>query len=284
VASRVAEESVCEETSFYEPCLTDLLVKVLGVDIGGTGIKGAPVSLEKGTLLAERFRIPTPEPATPHAVGDAVKKVVEKFKWSGAIGCGFPATIKNGVVQTEANLDPSWAGCNAVQILENHTGCRLTIINDADAAGLAEMEFGAGKGQRGVVIVLTLGTGIGSSVFSNGRLLPNTELGRLKIRGREAGLWASARAREAKHLSWKKWAKRVNEFIAELEALFSPDLIIIGGGASKRHEKFFPLLKTRSPVLPAQLGNDAGIIGAALAARSIARVPKPNRNGRAKAA
>jgi len=259
-------------------------VKVLGVDIGGTGIKGAPVSLEKGALLEERLRIPTPEPATPHAVGDVVKKLGEKFKWTGAIGCGFPAVIKNGVVQSEANLDPSWAGCNAVQILENHTGCRLTMINDADAAGLAEMEFGAGKGQRGVVLLLTFGTGIGSSVFSSGKLVPNTELGRLKIRGREAGLWASARARETKHLSWKKWAKRLNEYLAELEALLSPDLIIIGGGASKRHEKFFPLLKSRSPLLPAQLENDAGIVGAALAARSIARAAKPKPNKGSKAA
>jgi polyphosphate glucokinase len=256
-------------------------VKVLGVDIGGSGIKGAPVSLEKGTLLAERLRIPTPEPATPHAVGDVVKKLVEKFNWSGAIGCGFPSTVKNGVVLTGANLDPSWTGCNAIQILENHTARRVTILNDADAAGLAEMEFGAGKGQRGLVVFLTLGTGIGSSVFSAGRLVSNTELGRLKIHGREAGLWASARARETKHLGWKKWAKRVNELIEEIEALFSPDLIIIGGGASKRHEKFFPLLKTGSPLLPAQLENDAGIIGAALAAKNIARNAKPTKNSKA---
>ena len=256
-------------------------MKALGVDIGGTGIKGAPVSLEKGTLLAERVRIATPEPATPHAVADVVKKLVEKFQWNGAIGCGFPSTIKNGVVQAEANLDPSWAGCDAVQILENHTGCRLTIINDADAAGLAEMEFGAGKGQRGVLLLLTFGTGVGSSLFSNGRLIPNTELGRLKIRGREAGLWASARARETKHLTWKKWAKRVNEFLEQLEAMLSPDLLIIGGGVSKHHEKFFPLLKSRSPMLPAQLENDAGIIGAALAARNIARTPKPTKSSKA---
>jgi polyphosphate glucokinase len=256
-------------------------VRVLGVDIGGSGIKGAPVSLEKGTLIVERLRIPTPEPATPHAVGDVLKKFVEKFKWSGAIGCGFPAGVKNGVVQSAGNLDPSWAGCNAAQILGNHTGCRVMMINDADAAGLAEMEFGAGKGQRGVVLMLTFGTGIGSSVFTNGKLLPNTELGRLKIHGRVAGMWASARARETKHLSWKKWTKRLNEYFEALEELLSPDLLIIGGGASKRHEKFFPMLKSRSPILPAQLENDAGIVGAALAARSIARAPKPNKNSKA---
>jgi len=256
-------------------------VKVLGVDIGGTGIKAAPVSLQKGTLLAERVRIPTPDPATPHAVGDVLKKLVEKFHWTGAIGCGFPSPVKNGVVQHAGNLDPSWAGCNAVQILGNHAGCRLAMINDADAAGLAEMEFGAGKGQRGVVMVLTFGTGIGSSVFANGKLVPNTELGRLKIRGRDAGIWASARAREEKHLTWKKWAKRLNEFFAELENLLWPDLLIIGGGASKRHEKFFHMLKSRSPILPAQLENDAGIVGAALAARSIARVPRSSKNSKA---
>ena len=249
-------------------------MRALGVDIGGTGIKAAPVRLETGTLLAERVRIPTPEPATPHAVGDVVKKLVERFKWTGAIGCGFPGIVKNGVVQSAANLDDSWEGANAQTLLENRTGCRLTVLNDADAAGLAEMEFGAGKGQRGLVVLLTFGTGIGSSVFSGGRLLPNTELGRLKIHGRQAGAWASARARESKRLTWKKWAKRVNEYLAELEAILSPDIIIIGGGASKRHEKFFSLLKSRSPILPAERENDAGIIGAALAARGLARAAR----------
>ena len=162
-------------------------MKVLGVDIGGSGIKGAPVSLETGTLLAEKLRIPTPEPATPHAVGDVVKKLVERFNWSGAIGCGFPSTVKNGVVLTEANLDPSWAGCNAVQILENHTACRVTMLNDADAAGLAEMEFGAGRGQRGVVVLLTLGTD--QADRANADLLVHPRAGRAAGRGVAIERW-----------------------------------------------------------------------------------------------
>lgn len=241
-------------------------MEVLGIDIGGSGIKGAPVDTAQGQLLAERYRIPTPQPSVPDAVGTVVAKIAAQFQWTGPIGCTFPAVIKNGVAYSAANVDKAWIGTNGQQLLQQKTGCPIVLLNDADAAGIAEMTFGAGKDQLGVVMMLTLGTGIGSALFVDGRLVPNTELGHLQVRGKDAELRASDRARIERKLSWKRWAKALNEYLKRLEVLFSPDCFIIGGGISKKHEKFVPLLRTRAPIRTAQLLNEAGIVGAALVA------------------
>ncbi|MGH7820019.1 MAG: polyphosphate--glucose phosphotransferase, partial [Candidatus Binatia bacterium] len=237
-------------------------MKVLGIDIGGSGIKGAPVDLRKGSLAAARFRIPTPEPAEPEAVAEVVTRIVRHFRWKGPVGCTLPAVIKSGVAWTAANIDEAWVGTNVQALLRRATGCPVVALNDADAAGIAEMELGAGKGRRGVVFMLTLGTGIGSAIFNDGVLLPNTELGHLRVRGKDAEERASDRAREERDWSWNRWARHVNEYLLRLEELFFPDLFIIGGGVSKKHEKFIPLLETRAPVVPARLRNEAGIVGA----------------------
>lgn len=247
-------------------------MEILGIDIGGTGIKGAIVDTDKGVLTSERHRLLTPQPATPDAVVATVAKVVKHHKWRGPIGCAFPAVMKGGVAYSAANVDKSWIGVDARQLIRQKTRSPVTLLNDADAAGFAEITFGAGKGQSGVVIVATLGTGIGSALFLDGRLVPNTELGHLEVRGKDAELRASDRVRQQKELSWKKWAERVDEYLGRLNALFSPDLIIIGGGVSKKHAKFLPLLRTQVPVVPAQLLNEAGIIGAALMAKSLAKM------------
>jgi polyphosphate glucokinase len=247
-------------------------VEILGIDIGGSGIKGAPVDTEKGILAAERHRLPTPQPSTPEAVAATVAEVVAHFQWEGPIGCTFPAVVKKGVVYSAANVDASWVGVNGKKLLRKETGCKVRLLNDADAAGVAEMQFGAGRGHDGVVFILTFGTGIGSAIFVDGELMPNTELGHIYLRCRKRGAleaedYASDRARKVGKLRWKAWATRVSEYLGLLEALFSPDLFIVGGGVSKKHERFLPLLKTQAPVVPAQLLNDAGIVGAALAAR-----------------
>lgn len=237
----------------------------LGIDIGGTGIKGAPVNVETGELVAERFRIDTPHPALPNAVADVVEQIADHFKYRGPAGVTFPAVVKRGVIYTAANVDESWIGTNAGDLFTQHIGGPVAVVNDADAAGIAEMRFGAGKDRKGVIIMVTLGTGIGSAVFLDGKLLPNTEFGHLRIRGKDAEKRASEKVHEDKELSWKQWAKRVSEFLAEMEKLFSPDLFIIGGGVSKKAEKFLPLLTTKTEVIivPAQMQNEAGIIGAA---------------------
>jgi polyphosphate glucokinase len=240
----------------------------LGIDIGGTGIKGAPVDTATGELVAPRLRIPTPRPATPTAVAETVAEIAKHFDWTGPLGATFPAVVKDGVTQTAANVDPSWIGADAGKVLSDATGSTVTVVNDADAAGIAEMEFGAGKGRTDTVIVVTLGTGIGSAVFCGGELVPNTELGHLQIRGKDAEHRAAESVREAQSLSWKKWARRLNEYFAHLEALLWPDLIVIGGGVSKKSDKFLPLLMTRAEVVPAQLLNEAGIVGAAVSASS----------------
>ena len=243
---------------------------ILGIDIGGSGIKGAPVDTDTGELLTERYRIPTPQPSIPNDVGDVVAQIAHEFEWKGPIGCTFPAIIKDGVAFSAANVDKSWIGTNGQKLFRKKTGCPTLLINDADAAGIAEMEFGAGKGEMGVVIMLTLGTGIGSALFLNGALVPNTELGHLEIRGKDAESRASERIREERDLSWEKWAEKVDEYLQRVEFLFSPDLFIIGGGVSKKYDKFLPLLHTRARIVPAQLFNDAGIVGAALAAKTLA--------------
>ncbi len=238
---------------------------VLGIDIGGTGIKGAPVNVETGELLAERFRIPTPRPALPNSVADVVDEIARHFNYTGPTGITFPAIIKKGVVYTASNVDKSWIGTDARTLFQSHLGGPVTVVNDADAAGIAEMHFGAGRGRDGVVILLTFGTGIGSAIFHNGKLLPNSEFGHLRLRGKDAEKRMSEKIREEKGLSWKKWAARVSEYLALLEKLFSPDLFIIGGGISKKSEKFLPFLTSKTEVLveAAQMRNEAGIIGAA---------------------
>jgi len=242
---------------------------ILGIDIGGTGIKGAPVDTNKGELLAERLRLLTPQPATPDSVATTVAELVQRFEWTGDIGCGFPAVIKDGVAYTAANVDHSWIGTDARELLESRTGCDVTVLNDADAAGLAEVRFGAGRDVQGVVLLVTLGTGIGSALFIDGQLIPNTELGHIEFRGRDAELRASDRARLEHDWSWKSWAKRVDMYLTSLHNVLWPDLIIIGGGVSKNSARFFPYLTVKTKVVPAQFLNDAGIVGAALAAAMV---------------
>jgi polyphosphate glucokinase len=241
-------------------------MRVLGIDVGGSGIKGAPVDTTTGELLAERFRLRTPKPADPAAVAKTVAEIVKHFEWEGPVGCGFPAAIQHGVVKTAANIDKKWIGTNARVAFEEVTGCTFTVANDADVAGLAEMRLGAGKGRAGTVLVVTLGTGIGTALFVDGKLVPNTELGHVEIDGKEAEHRASDAVRDREDLSWKKWAKRVDKFLKAMHAWLWPELIIIGGGVSKKHEKFIPLLEVDTEVVPAALRNEAGIVGAALAA------------------
>lgn len=245
---------------------------LLGIDIGGTGIKGAPVDVETGQLTAERFRIPTPQPALPNSVADVVEQIAGHFKYTGPTGITFPAVVKQGVIYTAANVDQSWIGTNAGELFSSHVNGPVAVVNDADAAGIAEMRFGAGKDRKGLVIMLTLGTGIGSAIFLDGQLLPNSEFGHLRIRGKDAEKRASEKVREDKKLTWKQWSKHLSEFLNEMEKLFSPDLFIIGGGISKKSDKFFPHLSTKTEVIivPAQMRNDAGIIGAAYLAKSLA--------------
>lgn len=240
--------------------------RILGVDIGGSGIKGAAVDMKRGELLTERYRVATPDGAPPGKVADAVADLCAHFEWSGPMGCTFPAPIKGGVAYTAANVDDAWIGTNAEALLGEKTGCPVLVVNDADAAGVAEMRFGAGKGEQGVVMMLTLGTGIGTAIFTDGYLLPNTELGHLKVRGKDAEHRAAARIRNEERLSWEQWAKRLNEYVAYLEALFWPDLFIVGGGVSRKHAKFLPLLKARARIEPAAMLNNAGIVGAAIMA------------------
>jgi len=241
------------------------MTTVLGIDVGGTGIKGAPVDTRTGRLLADRHRILTPQPATPDAVAAVVGELATFFDWTGPSGATFPAVIKNGVACTAANVDQSWIGTDASALFAQAIGGPVTVVNDADAAGIAEMQFGAARGHAGVVIMVTLGTGIGSAVFHDGVLLPNTELGHIQMRGVDAEDIAAESVREGEALSWKKWSKRLDEYLRILEGLFSPDLFVIGGGVSKKSGKFIPRLELHTEVVPAQLLNEAGIVGAALA-------------------
>jgi polyphosphate glucokinase len=239
---------------------------ILGIDIGGSGIKGAPVDLKTGRLLAERLRIKTPKKGEPEPIAEVVNQIAQSFEWKGRIGIGFPAPVKSGITLMAANISEKWVGANADALFSKFTGCECTTINDADAAGLAEMTFGAGRGQPGTVIMLTLGTGIGSAVFHRGQLLPNTEFGHMEMDGEDAEHRASDAARQRDDLSWKKYAKRLDKYLKTMENLFWPDLFIIGGGISKESDKFLPLLTIETHVVPAQLLNEAGIVGAALGA------------------
>lgn len=239
------------------------------MDIGGSGIKGAPVDLDRGDLAQERHKVLTPQPAVPKDVGDCVAEVVGHFGWSGPVGITFPGVVTDGVTRTAANVDKGWIDLDARARLSERLGCPVTILNDADAAGVAEMTFGAGKGRKGTVIMLTFGTGIGSAVFIDGQLVPNTELGHLELNGHDAEKHASTKAKEDHDLSWEHWAHRVQKYLAHVEMLFSPELFIIGGGVSRKADKFLPLVKhVRAEMVPAQLQNNAGIVGAAMAARA----------------
>jgi len=242
-------------------------VQVLGIDIGGSGIKGAPVDTAQGKLLAERVKLETPHPAVPDTVAKTVAQVAEAFSWTGPAGITFPGVVVDGVTYTAANLDPAWVGLPTRALFNEATGLSTALVNDADAAGLAEMSFGAGTGHKGTVLMLTFGTGIGSALFRAGVLVPNTEFGHIEIRGKDAEHRASERAKEEHDLTWEKWAERVNEYLAYMERLTAPDLIIIGGGISRKSDKFLHLLTgLRATVVPATLHNDAGIVGAGLAA------------------
>ena len=244
---------------------------ILGIDIGGSGIKGALVNIETGMLVSERHRIPTPQPATANKMAKTVKELVQHFNWEDKIGCGFPAILKNGVARSAANIDKSWIGVDAEALLSKATGCPVAILNDADAAGLAEIQFGKGKNQKGVVILITIGSGLGSATFINGRLLPNSELGHIYLKGDDkvAELSCSNKAKKQEDLSWKDWAIRFNNYLQHIERMFSPNLIILGGGGSKKFEKFKSYLNLETTVVPAALLNNAGIIGAAIHAKQF---------------
>lgn len=249
--------------------MQSLGVSFLGIDIGGSGIKGAPVDPGTGVLTAERHRIPTPAPSTPDAVAGVVRDILARFgEVTGPVGITFPGVVKGGRILTAANMDPTWADFEAATFFSAKLGRPALVLNDADAAGLAEMRYGAGRGMGGVVILLTLGTGVGSALFNEGRLVPNTELGHLEIRGKDAEARASERVREEKGLGWPEWGERVGEVLARIAFLFSPDLFIIGGGVSRKAEKFLPIVQSmvKVPIVPAQLQNQAGLVGAALVA------------------
>lgn len=244
-----------------------ICLEILGIDIGGSGIKGAPVDLVRGEVVTDRLRVETPQPSKPDAVAEVVAEIARNFDWKGPIGCTFPAVVMHGTVMTAANVDKSWIGTDGAALFSNATGCSVRLINDADAAGIAEIEFGAARGESGVVLLLTLGTGVGSALFTAGTLLPNTELGHLWFKGDIAERYVADSARKDEDLHWHEWAGRLNEYLGYLDGLFSPDLIVIGGGVSKSHEKFLPKLETRARIEAAQLLNNAGIVGAAIAAR-----------------
>ncbi len=239
---------------------------MLGIDIGGTGIKGAIVDIKKGELVTERIKIKTPQPATPEAVIATVKELVTQFAWKGKIGCGFPAAVKHEIVKTASNIDASWVGVNAAKEIKKVTGCDAHLLNDVDAAGHGEVAFGAGKGHHGTIIMAAFGTGIGTAIFTEGRLVPNSELGHLRLHGKIAEHYTANSSREKENLDWDTFGSRVNEYLQRLEFLFWPDMIIIGGGVSKKYDNYCHKFQLECDVAPATLRNNAGIIGAALSA------------------
>lgn len=243
--------------------------EILGIDIGGSGIKGAPVNTKNGKLLEDRHRIPTPQPSSPENVAQAIKDLVKYFDWKGPIGCGFPAIVQNGMVFSAANVDKSWINTNAKKIFSKATGLPVWVVNDADAAGMAEATLGAGAGFKGSMMVFVIGTGIGSAMFSRKKLYPNTELGHLDMKntGYDWEVYCSDATRKREMLEFDAWGKRINEYFTYIEFLFSPELIILGGGASKKFDKLAPHFDLKAKVVPAHFLNEAGIIGAAMAAR-----------------
>jgi polyphosphate glucokinase len=246
-------------------------MQALGIDIGGTGIKGAPVDLSTGKLLADRKKIATPRPATPDAVTEVVKEVAQSFGWTGVTGATFPGVVISGTIRSAANVDKTWIGTDAAAQFGKAIGTDVAVLNDADAAGIAEMTFGAGVGVKGSVLMLTLGTGVGSALFSDGVLVRNTEFGHIEIRGKDAEKRASEHAKVTHDWGWKDWTDRVSEYLQHIEALLSPNLIIIGGGISKECGTWLPMVTgVQAKLVPASLQNDAGIVGAAMAASGLA--------------
>ncbi len=240
-----------------------------GVDVGGSGIKGGIVDMDTGLLIGERIKVLTPQPATPSAVAKGIAEVVNRFGWTGPLGVTYPGVVAHGVVQTAANVDKSWIGTNARDVISAElNGQDVTILNDADAAGLAEARYGAGREQSGLVVLLTFGTGIGSAVIHNGALIPNTEFGHLEVGGKEAEQRAASSVKERNDWSYEKWAEQVTRVLVAIENAIWPDLFIAGGGISRKADKWVPLLENRTPVVAAALQNDAGIVGAAMAATS----------------
>jgi len=243
-------------------------MEILGIDIGGTGIKGAIVNTKKGILLTERYRVLTPNPATPEAISKIIYDFTKHFQWEGPIGCGFPSVVQKNIVKTATNIDKSWVNINLSELISSVTKCKTKVINDADAAGIAEMKFGSGKGNKGVVLIITVGTGIGTAIFVNGKLVPNIELGQIILNKEIAEKYISGKIKKDQNLSWKKWAFRFNEYIEYIEKLIYPDMIIIGGGLSKKSDNFIEYISANAKVEIAKLKNNAGIIGAALFAEN----------------
>jgi polyphosphate glucokinase len=250
------------------------LKKILGIDIGGSGIKGSIVHTKKGKLLTDRHRIPTPQPSTPEAVADVIHEITKHFKWKGPVGIGYPGVIQHGLARTAHNLDNTWIDRDLNGLFSTTTGCKVHVVNDADAAGMAEMKFGEGKGHKGVVLLVTVGTGLGTVIFTSGRLVPNLELGHIILKGDDAELYASDATRKEQDLDWPVWGSRLNEYLLRLESLVWPDKIIIGGGVSKKIKKIQSQLTTRATVVPAKLRNEAGIIGAALVSKYYNKLEK----------
>ncbi len=243
-------------------------MEILGIDVGGTGIKGAIVNIETGTLTTEKYRIPTPKGAKPDDVADVVDQLVKHFNWKGKVGCGFPAIMSHGVARSSGNIDKSWRGTNVEELFSKRTGLDFKVVNDADVASIAEMHFGIGKGKKGTVITITIGTGIGSGLFCDGILVPNVELGHMSYKKYKAiEHFAADSARKRENLSYEEWGKRFNKFLKLVTLMFSPDLIILGGGASKKMDRFEDQITIKTPVIAAQFQNNAGIVGAALIAK-----------------
>ena len=242
-------------------------MKILGIDIGGPIIKSAIVNTKTGKLSTERFRFPTPQPAEPKSTTDVIKKITEHFNWNGPIGCGFPSVIQNGVVSNSTNIDKRWAGININEFFSSETNCPTTVVNNADAAGIAEINFGAGKDQNGVVVLIIMGATVGSALFTNGKLFPNTEFGQIEVNGKMAEKYSSDMTRKKLDLSWKKWANRFDEYLQQLEFLLWPDLIIMGGSLNKNEEKYSKYITIKTKFVTTQLQDEAVMIGSALAAK-----------------
>jgi polyphosphate glucokinase len=237
---------------------------VLGIDVGGSGIKGAPVDIKKGKLLSERLRIETPQPATPKAIAKTFGELVKMHDWKGPIGCGFPAIVRHGVAHSAANIDEKWIGINVEKLFSKASGCPVKVINDADAAGLAAVRYGAGKKANGTVLMLTIGTGIGSALFIDGKLVPNTEFGHLFFKGMIAEHYAANSVRKNLNLSWEEWGKRFNEYLLHIDRILSPDLVILSGGASKRFSEYQHVITSETRIIPSAMLNNAGTVGAAV--------------------
>ena len=240
-------------------------MELLGIDIGGSGMKGALVNAETGTMVTERFRVPTPQSRKPYDMAQVIGQIIDHFDYKGPVGCGFPTVVKDGICKGYGNLDKSWVGVNVDQLFTAATGREFTVINDADAAGYASMNYGVGRGKRGLVIMITVGTGLGSGAFYNGELLANFELGQIPYKNyKKIELWAASSAKEREGLTYEKWAKRFNKFLKYVELIVAPDLIIVGGGISKKWDQYGHLINIETDVVQAELMNHPGIIGAAI--------------------